>query len=119
MTIRSLASSFGISIMPVREALRRLVAEHVLMLLPNRSVALPVFTRDRFHEITRIRTSLEGLAAEEGARHVTPEMLTHMAHMTSLMETKTAVPLRPTSWRGTANSISRFTAPRACRRWSR
>jgi len=90
MTIRSLASSFGISVMPVREALRRLVAEHVLTLLPNRSVSLPVFTRERFHEITRIRTSLEGLAAEEGARHVTSEMLAHMVRMTSLMEAKTA-----------------------------
>src|ERR1044072_9457936 len=65
MTIRSLAASFGISPMPVREALRRLVAEHVLVLLPNRSVSLPVITRERFREITRIRTSLEGLAAEE------------------------------------------------------
>ena len=91
MTIRSLASSFGISVMPVREALRRLVAAHVLTLLPNRSVSLPVFTRERFNEITRIRTSLEGLAAEEGARHVTPKMLTHMAHLTGLMEARTAV----------------------------
>ena len=87
MTIRSLALSFGISIMPVREALRRLVAEHVLVLLPNRSVALPLFTAERFHEITRIRTSLEGLAAEEGARHVTPEGYDTLARMTKLMET--------------------------------
>ena len=71
MTIRSLASSFGVSLMPVREALRRLVAEHVLVLQPNRSVALPVITRERFREITRIRTSLEGLAAEEAATHLT------------------------------------------------
>ncbi|HEX6103556.1 MAG TPA: GntR family transcriptional regulator [Alphaproteobacteria bacterium] len=71
MTIRSLASSFGVSLMPVREALRRLVAEHVLVLQPNRSVALPVITRERFREITRIRTSLEGLAAEEAAAHLT------------------------------------------------
>jgi DNA-binding GntR family transcriptional regulator len=90
MTIRSLASSFGISVMPVREALRRLVAEHVLILLPNRSVALPVFTRERFDEITRIRTSLEGLAAEAGAPQVTPVMLEHMAEMTRLMESKSA-----------------------------
>jgi len=87
MTIRSLAQSFGISIMPVREALRRLVAEHVLILLPNRSVALPLFTAERFHEITRIRTSLEGLAAEEGARHMSPEESETLAHMTQLMET--------------------------------
>src|ERR1044072_3721408 len=42
MTIRSLAKSFGISPMPVREALRRLVGEHVLVLLPNRSDSLPI-----------------------------------------------------------------------------
>ncbi len=90
MTIRSLASSFGISVMPVREALRRLVAEHVLILLPNRSVALPLITRERFNEITRIRTSLEGLAAETGGPNVTPEMLEHMAQMTRLMESKKA-----------------------------
>jgi DNA-binding GntR family transcriptional regulator len=89
MTIRSLASSFGISVMPVREALRRLVAEHVLIILPNRSVALPVFTRERFNEITRIRTSLEGLAAEAGSINLTPEMIERMAHMTQLMESKT------------------------------
>lgn len=88
MTIRSLASSFGISVMPVREALRRLVAEHVLILLPNRSVALPVFTRQRFDEITSIRTSLEGLAAEAGAAEVTPKMLEHMTEMTHLMESR-------------------------------
>lgn len=86
MTIRSLASSFGISVMPVREALRRLVAEHVLTLLPNRSVTLPMFTLKRFNEITRIRTSLEGLAAEEGAKNITPEMLVHMTDMTYRME---------------------------------
>ena len=88
MTIRSLASSFGISVMPVREALRRLVAEHVLILLPNRSVALPVFTRERFNEITRIRTSLEGLAAEAGASELSPKMVEHMGEMTRLMESR-------------------------------
>ncbi|MCA0431798.1 MAG: GntR family transcriptional regulator [Proteobacteria bacterium] len=89
MTIRSLAASFGISMMPVREALRRLVAEHVLVMLPNRSVALPVFTAERFHEVTQIRFALEGLAAEEGARHITPEKIAHMIHMTEKMERET------------------------------
>lgn len=88
MTIRSLAQSFGISVMPVREALRRLVAEHVLYLLPNRSVALPVFTPERFREITRIRTALEGLAAEEGARRISADKIEYMARMNALMEKK-------------------------------
>lgn len=86
MTIRSLADSFGTSMMPVREALRRLVAEHVLVLLPNRTVALPVFTPGKFQEITKIRVSLEGLAAEEGARRITADKIGFMEQMTALME---------------------------------
>lgn len=90
MTIRSLAASFGISPMPVREALRRLVAEHVLVLLPNRSVSLPIITRERFREITRIRTSLEGLAAEEGATAISADEIKLMAHLNEEMESEHA-----------------------------
>lgn len=90
MTIRSLAASFGISPMPVREALRRLVAEHVLVLMPNRSVSLPVITRERFREITRIRTSLEGLAAEEAAAVISPEDIKLMARLNEEMESEHA-----------------------------
>lgn len=86
MTIRSLAKSFGISPMPVREALRRLVAEHVLVLLPNRSVSLPIITRERFREITRIRTSLEGLAAEEATPLIAADTLRKMALLNDEME---------------------------------
>jgi DNA-binding GntR family transcriptional regulator len=90
MTIRSLAASFGISPMPVREALRRLVAEHVLMLLPNRSVSLPIITRERFREITRIRTSLEGLASEEAAAFIPPDDIRAMSKLNDEMETEDA-----------------------------
>lgn len=90
MTIRSLAASFGISPMPVREALRRLVAEHVLVLLPNRSVSLPVITRERFREITRIRTSLEGLAAEEGTAHISADEIRLMTKINDEMESEDA-----------------------------
>jgi len=86
MTIRSLAKSFGISPMPVREALRRLVAEHVLVLLPNRSVSLPIITRERFREITRIRTSLEGLAAEEATPLIAAETVKRMVALNDEME---------------------------------
>jgi DNA-binding GntR family transcriptional regulator len=90
MTIRSLAASFGISPMPVREALRRLVAEHVLVLLPNRSVSLPIITRERFREITRIRTSLEGLAAEEGASRISADDIRLMTNLNEEMESEEA-----------------------------
>jgi DNA-binding GntR family transcriptional regulator len=86
MTIRSLAASFGVSLMPVREALGRLVAERVLELLPNRSVAVPVLDRVRFHEVTRIRLALEGLAVREGARNIGEHELAQMIAWNEEME---------------------------------
>ncbi|MFT3989118.1 GntR family transcriptional regulator [Aestuariivirga sp.] len=91
MTIRSLSASFGISPMPVREALRHLVAEHVLELLPNRSVTVPVITVERFREITRIRMSLEGLAAAEAAPLIGATEIRQMAEINKKMEVLNAV----------------------------
>jgi DNA-binding GntR family transcriptional regulator len=64
LVIRSLADAYGISATPVREALHRLVAERLLTMLPNRSVAVPELTQADFEELTRIRAALEGLCAE-------------------------------------------------------
>lgn len=63
MTIRGLAEDLGTSMMPIREALRRLVAERALELLPNRRVAVPEMTPDRYQELTEARVALEVLAA--------------------------------------------------------
>ncbi|MDF1748722.1 MAG: GntR family transcriptional regulator [Alphaproteobacteria bacterium] len=63
MTIRGLAEKLGTSMMPAREALRRLVAERALTLLPNRRVAVPHMTPETFRELTEARVALEVLAA--------------------------------------------------------
>jgi DNA-binding GntR family transcriptional regulator len=81
MTIRALAKALGTSVMPVREALRRLVAERALELLPNRSVTLPIMTAEKFDEIYRIRVALEGLMAETAARYITPDELKRMGRL--------------------------------------
>jgi DNA-binding GntR family transcriptional regulator len=70
ITIRAMASALGTSPMPVREALRRLVAERALEMLPTRSVRLPLMTAARFDEISRLRIALEGLVTEAGARQL-------------------------------------------------
>jgi DNA-binding GntR family transcriptional regulator len=67
LIIRQLADRYGISATPVREALQRLVAERALEMLPNRSIAVPILTREKFAELRRIRCALEGLAAELAA----------------------------------------------------
>lgn len=63
VTIRGLADELGVSSMPVREALRRLVSERALTLKPNRRVEVPAMTVDAFEELTEARVALETLAA--------------------------------------------------------
>jgi DNA-binding GntR family transcriptional regulator len=75
ITIRAMATALGTSPMPVREALRRLVAERALEMLPTRSVTLPLMTAERFDEISRLRIALEGIATEAGAQHLSREAL--------------------------------------------
>lgn len=71
VTIRSLAATLGTSTMPVRDALKRLVAERVLEMLPNRSVRVPLMTLNRMVGLYDIRRTLEGLATERAAELLT------------------------------------------------
>ncbi len=75
ITIRAMATALGTSPMPVREALRRLVAERALEMLPTRSVTLPLMTAERFDEISRLRIALEGLVTEAGAQNLSRDDL--------------------------------------------
>lgn len=78
LTIRSIASAFGVSLTPVREALRRLVAEGAFEMRPNRSVRVPLMTRAKLLELRDIRVSLEGLATERATSHVTSGKLAEL-----------------------------------------
>lgn len=63
-TISSLAAEFRTSHMPVREALRRLAAENGLEIARNGSARVPSVSRERLDDLSRVRSSLEGLATE-------------------------------------------------------
>jgi DNA-binding GntR family transcriptional regulator len=58
-SMRALSERFGTSLIPVRDALKRLVAEGALQSLPNRTVCVPVMTRARFQELLSVRLNLE------------------------------------------------------------
>jgi len=60
LRIQELAERLQTSTMPVREALARLVSEQALEALPNRSVRVPVITRERLEDLARARTLVEG-----------------------------------------------------------
>ncbi len=81
LRIRQLAEDYGISVTPVREALQRLVAERALEMLRNRSVAVPILTREKFTELRRVRCLLEGLAAELATPNFRPSDIERLAHI--------------------------------------
>jgi DNA-binding GntR family transcriptional regulator len=70
VTIRGLAELLGVSAMPVREAMRRLVAERALDLLDNRRVRVPEMTAPRFDALIAARILLEC----EAARQALPQL---------------------------------------------
>ncbi|MDQ1077798.1 GntR family transcriptional regulator [Pseudoroseomonas cervicalis] len=69
---RSLAQSLGISAQPVREALRRLEAEGMVVTLPRRGTLVAEFGPDRLAEMGLMRVALEGTAANLAARRAEP-----------------------------------------------
>jgi DNA-binding GntR family transcriptional regulator len=60
LRILDLAATLQTSTMPVREALGRLVSEQALEALPNRSVRVPLITRERLDDLARARRLIEG-----------------------------------------------------------
>jgi DNA-binding GntR family transcriptional regulator len=68
LTIRDLARQLGTSVMPVREALHKLIVEQVLVMTPTRSIRVPVLTAERFAEVCDARMVLEGHMAKLAAQ---------------------------------------------------
>ncbi|MDR0810425.1 MAG: GntR family transcriptional regulator [Gemmobacter sp.] len=78
LVIRNIADGFGISATPIREALQRLVAERILVQLPNRSIVVPQMTAERFGHLLPIRVALEGMATELAMPHFTEDDFTEV-----------------------------------------
>jgi DNA-binding GntR family transcriptional regulator len=75
LKLAELAKAFGVSAMPVREALNRLTAERALESLPNRTVRVPALSREALQELKEARFAIEGLAVSRAAANITPETL--------------------------------------------
>ena len=78
LSFRFIAGTLGVSLTPVREAIRRLVAEGALEMRPNRSVRVPLMTREKVLELCDIRRAVEGLAAEKAAAIATREQIAEL-----------------------------------------
>lgn len=71
LRIRDLADQLGTSVMPVREAIRRLTALGLVETQPNRSATVKEFTPHELLDVYEVRRTLEVEAARLGTRHLT------------------------------------------------
>lgn len=64
LNLRSLADQLGTSMTPVREAVRRLVAEGALIDTASRTLAVPPFNIERMLDLKRARIALEAMVLD-------------------------------------------------------
>ncbi|QUD89330.1 GntR family transcriptional regulator [Phenylobacterium montanum] len=68
LTAQDLAAASGVSRTPVREAMRRLHAEGLIRVIPNRGAFVASLDETDIHKIYDLRVVLEGYAAEAASR---------------------------------------------------
>lgn len=81
LTMAALANVYGTSLMPVREALQRLVAEQALIVLPNGSAVVPHINIERLDDICRARVILERSAVEIAAPNMTSDNISDLENI--------------------------------------
>lgn len=78
VTIQGLTLELGVGMTPVREALRRLIAEGALTHQGNRRVSVPILTAQSVEELGFMRKALEPELTRRAADRMTPDDLTHL-----------------------------------------
>ena len=78
ISLRRLTEQTGTSMMPVREAVNRLVAERALQVVPKRRVIVPAMNAAKFEELMRWRLQLESAAVKDACQKITPEIIAHL-----------------------------------------
>lgn len=86
LALRPLAHEFHTSLMPVRDALNRLVADGALEFTGGRRIRVPVMTKERVVELHEIRSSLEGLAGRLATPNLTNEAIDRAEQLIADME---------------------------------
>lgn len=79
--IQYLADALGTSTMPVREALRRLVAQQGLEPLPNGTTRVPLITKACLSDIRRVRVLIEGTVTEWAGPLLTSSVLDQLEQL--------------------------------------
>lgn len=86
ITINGLAAEFGVSAIPVREALWQLESEKVIVIHSNRKICVNNLSFKEMEEVLRIRLILESDAAEKACDLIPDCKLPQIKHLLDSME---------------------------------
>lgn len=81
-----LAEELGVSRTPIREAIRQLELEGLVISIPNKGVIVKGITEKDIEDIYTIRMVLEGLAAKWAAEKISDDELEKLKNIFELME---------------------------------
>ena len=86
-----LSASLGVSITPLREALRRLEADHLVIRNAHRDVVIAPLTREEASELVAVRQELDLLAARLAAAQMTRDELARARKLVARQDEKAAL----------------------------
>jgi len=95
ISLRDLAGKFGVSLMPVREALWQLESEKIIVIESNKRINVNTLTAKEMEEALRLRVLLESMAAER-ACDLRPE--SEIPRLKRLIESMEASTERPKTY---------------------
>lgn len=96
---QALAERFGVSVIPVREGLKRLEAEGLVRISPRRGAFVAELSLQELTEISWIRERLEDLAVRLAARHLNDRRLRELEELNARMA-RMAGDVRSSVWGG-------------------
>lgn len=74
----ALANEMGVSRTPVRDAIRKLELEGLVVIEPNRGACVSEIARQELNDVLELRRGLEELAIQKACERITPEELENL-----------------------------------------
>jgi DNA-binding GntR family transcriptional regulator len=87
-----LCERFGVSRTPIREALRKLQAQRLVVLTPNKGATVRIPTRKEIEEVYELRGELEGFAAELACKFASAESDLELARTIEIVKRRKGAP---------------------------